>query len=215
LRTFLTKAQENLEQLRRNVGKRYSRRENIGLPGVETDNSSSESAGIVNFCAEIERKRAEARVLAQELAELKEERRNISGSMNAEGGPLKQIQTLKKQIANARDELKTLYRRIGAEAASVGGAERRQIIDSLIVPDDKETLDGAARISQMIHDDETAIEKLQASLAIDEEKEQIEKYRKMILEKRDKIAQAEKSIIKFEESIRVSEANIAKLENLL
>ncbi|MDR0494221.1 MAG: hypothetical protein LBG95_01145 [Treponema sp.] len=215
LRTFLTKAQENLEQLRRNVGERYSRQEKAVLPGGETGNSGSESAEIVTLYAEIERKRAEARALAQDLAELREERRSISGIMNAEGGPLKQIQTLKKHIANARDELKTLYRRVGASAASIGGAERRQIVDSLIMPDDKETLDDAARVSRLIHDDETAIEKLQASLDIDEEKERIDNYRKMILDKKDRIAQAEKSIMKFEENIKVSEANIARLEKLL
>jgi hypothetical protein len=212
LRSFLTRAQENLEQLRRNVGERYSRQDYAML---SDHNSGAETAEIENLCAQIERERAEGRVLIQDLADLKEERRTISGAMNAEGGPLKQIQTLKKNIATVKDELKTLYRRIGAEAASIDNVERRQIITALITPDDQEILDSAARAGRSIHNDETAIEKLQASLAIDEEKAQIEKYRKMIQDKKDKIAQAEKSIIKFEENIKVSEANIVKLESLL
>jgi hypothetical protein len=212
LRSFLTRAQENLEQLRRNVGERYSRNDTVRLPAGEADGAIPETAAIEDLCAEIEQKRAQARDLSQELAELREERRTISGSFNDEGDPLKQIQTLKNHIAHVRDDLKALYRRIGAEAASLDGIERRQVVDSLITPEDKEILDNAARISRLIHDDETAIEKLQASLAIDEEKAKIEKYRKMIQEKKDKITQAEKSIMEYEESIRVSEAAIEKLQ---
>ena len=207
LRSFLTKAQESLDQLRQTVGERYSRCDIAALPANET-----ESAGEVEtLCAQIERKRAEVRTFSQDLAELREERRTISVSYNSEGGPIKQIQTLKNHINHVRDELRTLYRRVGAEMAGVDGIERRQVIDSLIAPEDRDGLDNAARISRSIHDDETSIAKLQASLDIDDEKEQIEKYRRMIGEKREKIAQAEKSIMEFEENIRVSEANIEKL----
>jgi len=211
LRSFLTKAEENLDQLRRTVGERYSRRDEAALPDSE-QNSAGE---IENLCGEIERKRAEVRVLAQDLAELREERRTISISYNSEGGPIRQIQTLKNHITHVRDELKALYRRIGAEMAGVDGIERRQIVDSLIAPEDRDELDNAARISQSIHDDETMIAKLQASLDIDEEKARIEKYRRMIGEKREKIAQAEKNIMEFEEHIRVAEAGIEKLKALL
>jgi peptidoglycan hydrolase CwlO-like protein len=217
LRSFLTKAQESLEQLYRNVGERYSRHDSNRLldDSANSDSSSSESVAVAEFCAEIERRRAEVRVLSQELADLKEERKEISGSFNAEGGPLKQIQTLKNHIVHVQDELKALYRRIGAEAASIDGVERRDIVNSLVKPEDQESLDNAAQISRLIRENERAIEKLQASLAIDDEKEKIEKYRKMIQEKKDKIAQAEKNIAEFEEGIRVSETAIEKLQSLL
>jgi hypothetical protein len=211
LRSFLTKAQENLEQLRQSVGEHYSRGDTVKLSGGETGNAGE----IENLCAEIERRQAEARVLLQELTDLREERRVISGSYNSEGGPLKQIQTLKNHIAHVQDELKILYRRIGSEAASVAGADRRQVIESLVTSEDRDDLDNAARISRLIDDNETVIEKLQASLAIDEEKAKIEKYRRMIQERKDKIAQAEKSIMELEESIRVSETSIEKLQSLL
>ena len=209
VRSFLTKAQENLDQLRRTVGERYSRCDVAALPAGETGSVGE----VENLCDEIERKRVEVRALSQDIAELKEERRTISVSYNSEGGPIKQIQTLKNHIALVRDELKALYRRIGAEMAGIDGAgnERRQIIDSLIAPEDREDLDNAARMSQSIHNDEMTIAKLQASLDIDEEKARIEKYRGMIAEKREKIAQAEKNIMEYEENIRISEASIEKL----
>jgi chromosome segregation ATPase len=208
LRSFLTKAQENLEQLQRNVGERYSRRDTV-------NDARTGTTVVEELCAGIEQKRVAANALLQELNDLREERRAISGSFNAEGGPLKQIQTLKNHITHVRDELKALYRRIGGEAALIEGAERRKVIDSLVTREDKETLDSAAQTNQLIRDNEKAIEKLQASLAIDEEEEKIEKYRKMIQDKKDKIAQAEKNIMEFDESIKVSEATIEKLKNLL
>jgi len=211
LRSFLTKAEENLDQLRRTVGERYSRHDVVALPAGENAGGGE----IETLCAEVERKRTEVRALSQDLAELREERRTISVSYNSEGGPIKQIQALRNHIGHVRDELKALYRRIGAEAAAVDGVERRQIVDSLIASEDREDLDNAVRTSQSIHDNETKIAKLQASLDIDEEKERIEKYHRMIKEKREKIDQAEKSIIEFEESIKASEANIEKLKALL
>jgi tetratricopeptide (TPR) repeat protein len=217
LRSFLTKAQDSLEQLYRNVGERYGRRDNNQLMDntANSGGSSSEGVAVAELCAEIERRQADARVLLQELTDLKEERKEISGSFNAEGGPLKQIQTLKNNIAHVQDELKALYRRIGAEAAGIDGVERRDIINTLVKPEDQESLDNAVQISRLIRENERAIEKLQASLAIDDEKEKIEKYRKMIQEKKDKIAQAEKNITEYEEGIRVSETAIEKLQSLL
>jgi len=206
-RSFLTRAQENLEQLRRNVGERYSNRDSGRLL-----DGNREDTEIIHLCAEIETKRAGLRGITQNLEQLREEKRAISGSFSAEGSPLKQIQSLKSQIARSQDELKGLYKRIGAEAAS---PERREAIASLVALEDQETLDSAARIDQSIHDAETAVEKLRASLAIDDERARIEKYRKMIDDRKGKIAQAEKSIAEFEAGIRDSEAVVERLKNLL
>ena len=213
LRTFLTRTQENLEKLRRTIGERYSSRD-CGKDILSNEAGISEDAEIEEFCAEIGRKRSESQALSRELADLREEKRKISGSFSAEGGPNKQIQNLKNHIIRVQDDLKALYRRIGAEAASVE-TERRQIIDSLILAEDRDALDNVERINQAIHDDETAIGKLRASLAIDDEKAKIEKYRRMIQDKRDKIVQAEKSIVEYEKGIGDSEASIEKLQELL
>lgn len=213
LRSFLARAQENLELLHRNVGERYTHNSTAILPSGDTgyENGFGQTADIENLCSEIERRRAESRIFQQEISDLKEEWRNIS--VSHEGGPLRQIQTLRNHIVRVRDELKTLYRRTGAEAASLDGIERRNCIDSLIMPDDSHDLDSAMRINRSIHDDEAMVDKLQTSLAIDEEKSKIDKYRRIIKDKKDKIAQAEKSIMEFEESIRISESIIKKLQN--
>jgi chromosome segregation ATPase len=171
------------------------------------------------MCAEIEKARALSRALSGELVDLREERRKISGSFNAEGGPLKQIQTLKAHISRVRDELKILYRRFGAEAVSAGPAdaspERKQFVASLITQDDQAVLDSAAQIRLSIRDDETAISKLTASLAIDDEKAKIEKCLRSIEDKKARIAEAEKNIAEFEENIKDSEKYIEELQKLL
>ena len=228
LRSFMTKAQENLEQLRRSVGECYSRDRKLS----DGNDQSEGNAGIETLCAEIEGKRAHSNALCADIAALKEERRKINSSFSAEGGPVKHINTIKNHIASVQNDLKTLYRRMGAECASIdpakdsalqsngalqsnATAERRQALDSLLLPQDSEVLESASRIDKTIHDCEDEIKKLEASLAIDDEKVKIDKFLKMIQEKREKIAKAELDISEYEEGIRDSEAFIQKLQELL
>ncbi|MDR2574857.1 MAG: hypothetical protein LBC52_00260 [Treponema sp.] len=213
LRSFMTKAQENLEQLRRNVGECYSK--DHKLSDVPAGNT-----GIETLCAEIEGARAQSNANTAEIAALREERRMINSSYSAEGGPVKHINTIKNHIASVQNDLKTLYRRMGAECASVDPAkdlpaDRRQALASFILPQDADILESASRIDKTIHDCEEEIKKLEASLAIDDEKAKIEKFRKMIQEKREKITRAELDIAEFEEGIKDSEAFIKKLQDLL
>jgi len=213
LRSFMTKAQENLEQLRRNVGECYSRDRKLS-------DAPAGNTGIDALCAEIEGKRAQSKAISSEIAALREERRMINSSFSAEGGPVKHINTIKNHIANVQNDLKTLYRRMGAECASIDPAkdlpaERRQALASFILPQDADVLESASRIDKTIHDCEEEIKKLEASLAIDDEKAKIDKFKKMIQEKREKIARAELDIAEFEEGIRDSEAFIQKLQDLL
>jgi hypothetical protein len=217
LRSFLTKAQENLEQLRRNAGECYIRDRKLTVDGGTAGN-----AGIESLCAEIEDKLAYSREISSDIAALKEERRKINSSFSAEGGPVKHINAIKNHIAGVQNDLRALYRRIGAEYASIdlkdaarGGAERREAINSFLLPQDGEFLESASRIDKTIHDCEEEIKKLEASLAIDDERAKIDKFRKMIQEKREKITKAEQDIAEYEEGIRDSEAFIQKLQNLL
>jgi len=216
LRSFMTKAQENLEQLRRNVGECYSRDRKLS----DGNDMSLGNAGIEALYAEIEGKRERSNAISSEIAALREERRMINNSYNAEGGPLKHINTVKNHIAIVQNDLKTLYRRMGAECASIDPAkdppaERKQALASFIQPQDADVLESASRIDKAIHDCEEEIKKLEASLAIDDEKAKIDKFKKMIQEKREKIARAELDIVEFEEGIRDSEAFIQKLQEQL
>ena len=217
LRSFLTKAQENLEFLRRNVGERYSKEIKTTSVGGDSPEDNSEIDGL---CAEIDWKRARSNDLSSDITVLKEERRLINSSFTAEGGPVKHISAIKGRIANAQNELKSLYRRMGAECASIesaqdAAAERKQTLNAFLQPQDSEVLDNVSRINSSIHDNEEEIKKLEASLSIDDEKAKIERFRRMILEKREKIARAEQEIVEYEDGIKDSEAFIKKLQELL
>ena len=229
MRSFLTRAEDNLEQLYRIAGERYSREyssinalpDETGASGLlQSDGACYAAAEIEKTLRQIEQKQSAARVLSEELAKLREERRGISGSFSAEGGPLKQIQTLKNHISHVKDELAVLFRRSGALAAGIGAAdgafaERKQFVNTLIIDSDIETLNSAARINQLILDDESSIGRLRSALAIDGEKAKIEKYRRMIDDKKFKIAQAEKDITELETDIVDSEKYIEELRKLL
>jgi len=212
LRSFLGKAQENLEQLRRTVGERFSRRGSKSL--------FPEAAAIDTLCEEIEQRRAELQFTSRELANFREEKRRITESFSADGGPVRHIQAIKNHIVQVQNELKILYRRVGNEASAgdASGAEadpRRRIILSYVRPEDGGSLESAERMRQTIRDCDTVIEKLRASLAIDDEKARIGKSRRMIQENKEKIAQSERSILELEGAIKDSEASIEKLQRLL
>ncbi|MCL2558830.1 MAG: hypothetical protein FWE09_10180 [Treponema sp.] len=226
LRSFLSKAQDSLESLRRATGDRFSAQHPDGVAGEDSEISA--------LCAEISGRRAEAQALASDAARLKAEKRGISDAFSAEGGPSRHIQGLKAHIAQAQGELKALYVKIGEDAALAKKAlrkdepaakkgkaakpeseEREEIVLSFLSAEDEGMLDEAARLSQAIRDCDEVIEKLKASLAIDEEKAKIAKCLRMIQEKRDRIAQAEKSISELEESIAEAERSIEQLRLLL
>ena len=209
LRSFLTKAQDNLDQLYRNAGERFSR------PDLPDLSALPEAAGII---AAIAQAREASRSLSADLAALREEFRRIGGSIGAEGGPLKQIQGLRNHISRTREELRVLYRRFGGEAAAAGKSAETgegRLFASLITAEDQPVLDEADRLRSSIRDTERSMEKLRASLAIDGEQAKIEKCRRAIADKQARIAEAEKDIAEFEDSIQDSEKYIEELRKLL
>lgn len=207
LRSFLTKAQENLGEMYRSMGERYCRRD----PAECTESPGEELEALLK---EVETVRHVSLRLSDELLKFREEKRLISESFGVEGSPLKQIQHLKNQISRIRNELTALYRRFGAEAVSLCGAEKRPLLDSLLSEDDAQAVESAGRLDAQIREDEEAVARLRAAMAIDEETEKIEKYRRQIVDRKARIAEAERDIAGLEEDIRDSEKYIEELQKL-
>jgi chromosome segregation ATPase len=210
LRSFLTKAQESLEQLYRSAGESFSRGKEAGMSGENAENE--DQADTAALSTEIENACAGLKDLSEELKKLQDEKRLITADFDVQGNPLKQIQSLKNHIGHAREELGILYRRFGGQAVS---ADAPEFINALIVPEDREVLDNAARLSRAIQDNETAIGKLRTALAIDEEKAKIEKCRNSIEDKKKRIADAQKAIADLQGSITDCEKQIEELQKLL
>jgi archaellum component FlaC len=211
LRTFLTRAEDDLEHLYRNAGEQFYQRSG--------DFSDSLSANIAELRTEVVKNRAQAQALSEELSALKEEHRQISGEFSASGGPGRQIQNLRKQISSKKDELGALYLRFGQaafaddrEAGTSGSSEAgHKTLNFLMGEADRVVLDDARRIERSILDKGEEIKKIQASIDIDEELERIEKYRGSIAEKKAWIADAQRSIEEFENKIKDAEKHIEEL----
>ena len=207
LKSFLSKAQENQEQLYYNVGERFSNRD-----AIRDDDEVSRIRAYVDNMSNI------SRSAADEISSLKDERRIITASFGIDGNPQKQIQSVRNHINQVKESLAGLYRKCGAQTAGVDediSPDRKYFIDTIVTAEDGEIIGRAVKLNQSIIENEKAIAKLKASLAIDEEKNKIEKFRKSIDDKRNKIKDFEGSIADLEESVRDSEKYIHELEKQL
>jgi len=207
LKSFLSKAQESQEQLYHSIGERYSTRD-----------SASEEDDVAFIRGEIDELRAVMKTAQDELAALKDERRIITASFGIDGNPQKQIQSVKNHIVHIKETLGVLYRNFGLQVTGIDEnitPDRKYFIDTIVSAEDSEIIGRAVRLNQALNDNEKAIQKLRASLAIDEEKYKIEKYGKTIDEKKMRITEFQKNIADLEDSIRESEGYIRELEKQL
>jgi len=208
LKSFLSKAQESQEQLYHNIGERYSSRDSV-----------SEDDDVAVILAEIDVLRGISKTALDELSLLKDERRIISASFGIDGNPQKQIQSVKNHITHVKEMLSSLYKTFGAQAAGIMDEEidpqRKYFIDTIVTAEDGEVIGRAVRLNQSLADNEKAISKLRASLAIDEENSKIDKYQKSIEDKKNKIIDLKKGISDLEENVRDSEAYIQELQKQL
>ena len=207
LRSFLSKAKESQEQLYFSAGERFN--------GHDSISGNDEAAAIL---AEVAKFKNASRASEDALAILKDEKRIILASFGIDGNPQKQIQGVKNHITLVKDELRALYRRFGAQAAGIDEditPERKYFIDAMVSEEDGEIIGRAVRINQSIADNDKAILKLKASLAIDEEKSRIEKHKRSIEEKKTRIGDLQKDIENNEAAVRDCEKNIQELEKQL
>ena len=208
LKSFLSKAQESQEQLYHSVGERFSSRDSV---------SGGDDVAII--LEEIEALRGVSRSAQDEISALKDEKRMISAGFGIDGNPQKQIQSVKNHIEQVRENLRSLYKDFGAQASGIMddniAPERKYFIDTIVTAEDGEIIGRAVRLNQTMIDNEKAIGKLKASLAIDDEKSKIEKYKRSIEEKKNKIIDFEKSIAELEEDVRDSENSIVELQKQL
>jgi len=207
LKTFLSKAQDNQEQLYLNIGERYNNREAV---------SSSDDVAVV--LKDLNALRDISRTVQDELSSLKDEKRIITAEFGIEGNPQKQIQSVRNRIAKVNESLAALYKTFGAQVAGIDEnitPNRKYFIDTIVTAEDGEIIGRASRLNQSIADNEKSISKLKASLAIDEEKNKISKFQRMIMEKKGKITELEKAIADMEEDVRDCESCIQELEKQL
>ena len=204
LKSFLSKAQDSQGQLYHTIGERFSDRASV-----------CEDDEVAIIRAEIDILRNDSRVVQDEIADLKDEKRIISASFGIDGNPQKQIQSVRNHITQVNEALRALFKTFGSQASGIMDEEinpdRKYFIDTIVTAEDGEIIGRAMRLNQSIIDNDKAIIKLQASLAIDDEKLKIEKYQKSIEEKKKRIEDLQKGIVDLEESVRDSGKYIQEL----
>jgi DNA repair exonuclease SbcCD ATPase subunit len=201
-RFTLARAREDLEKLHEAAGEQFSR------PG-DTEPALVGKAGLLG---DIEKARSRTLILAEKLAGLREERRRLAAETGAGGGPARRIRGLEKRAGEIRQELKTVCRRFGEAAAEPGNKKR---FAALMDGEDRQGLEKIALIRKTVRDYDGELEKLRASLAVDDAKEEIRKLEKAVTEQRDRIAAAEGAIAEYTQKIREAQARIEELAKLI
>jgi hypothetical protein len=200
LRSSLTKQQELVQKVYAVAGEGFTLAEN------PTDN-----AELAAFAAETEAARTEFAALNAALVDLKAERSTLNDSFTKEGNPGKRVQALEKRIAQAHDQLHTLYCKTGKETADAA----RDTLSTDLNDADLAMLDQIALCRETRAQTEKEITGLKAAITIDEEKAEIEKYHRGITEQQKRIAASEAEIADFEARITLATAHIEELSSLL
>jgi hypothetical protein len=203
LRSFLGRNKNNLQRIFTVAGEKYVQ---------SAAKEAIASVPVLDTLGEIEESRKVQAAIQAELALLKEERRRVSDSFAPDGGPVKKIQSLERHITEFQGQLRALFLRYGKLAfESPRSPEYTDILES----GDEQLLDRAASLKSAVEENGRRIEKLKASLAIDEEKAGIAKMERSIAEHRRRIAESEKGIRELTGQIEESNDKIEELSKIL
>jgi DNA repair exonuclease SbcCD ATPase subunit len=217
VRSQLAKARDDLAGLYEAAGEEFTRPAAEAPPPPEGTPAGPPPPPVneSGLLEDIERIRGQVRDLEEDMAKLREERRTISAAFNTKGGPVRHIQDLEKQKSRVKQALKTLYRRFGGEAADSAdfrtGSAGSKRFAFLFNDDDQQTLEKIRVIRKTVEDYDGEIEKLKASLAVDEQKAEIAKLEKAVAEQRDRIAAAEDAIAGYNRRMEDARARIEEL----
>jgi DNA repair exonuclease SbcCD ATPase subunit len=209
LRSLVTKSQAGLERVYIEAGEKYFTRRDRGT----ADNPDDPATGaLLDQISGIHRKLAE---LGESLTGLRNERRKINDSLGAEGGSrtngsTKKVKALERHIGHEREQLTGLYIRFGGYFADIvenGSSEE----GALLKAGNKTALEKIRILRGEIAEYEARIEKLRASLLIDEAREGIEKMERAITGHRQRIAASEDAITGLKKQIEESNRRIQEL----
>ncbi|MDR2110354.1 MAG: hypothetical protein LBP32_03510 [Spirochaetaceae bacterium] len=198
IRSFLGKNQGNLQRTYAAAGEQFFRG---GFPEAPAGGELSrvrEETGKV---------RADLSKLEEGLALLRDERRKLGESFGVEGNPLKQIQGLEKNLLALGEQLDAVRAGYGERAAD--GA-----FDSFLEEGDRPPLETIGAARESIGEYEVQIEKLKASIAIDDERRKIAKMEGIIENHKRRIAASGRTIAEFEEQIAEANRRIQQLREV-
>jgi hypothetical protein len=142
------------------------------------------------------------------IAALKEEKRELLGSFGREGNANRKKAEIRRRIVQLDRELNDLYLRLGRKAED---PSTRLVLQSLFDDEMGRILEDTAHCRERVRDYEDQTARLRTSLDIDEERADIEKFKKSIAAQRQRIAVAEEIIAQYEKRITEADKHIADM----
>ena len=203
-RALLSKNRSSLLKLYRSAGEQFLSIEPAQAL-VDTDQTKENNLESALKASQI---KSNMSLLSKNLAALRDERRELGDAFGIEGNPARRIEGLEKRIAFVKEAFPGLYLRLGTLAATGSLA-------SIMKEEDQAILEKAEIYKTEIAKGELAIEKIKASITIDNEKAEIEKMKRAIANQQQKIANANDAILELEKQIASTEQHIEELTTFL
>jgi hypothetical protein len=200
-RTSLLQNKKALEKLLEKAGESFS----------QSAGAVAADGALADLAARIGQSRELLRVVSEKNAALREDRQRIRGDLGAAGGAVKGVRILEKNRGRAEEERRALCQKFGGRVCDPAHKKRFAF---LLKEEDAEILEKAGELRNAIRNDDKKIEKIRASIVIDEERSSIDKMKRSIADHRDSIARAEAAAAELEERIKTSERRITELEKI-
>ncbi|MDR1249801.1 MAG: hypothetical protein LBK63_10905 [Treponema sp.] len=202
LRGRLSKTRSSLDRLYESAGENF-----FADPAGE--------GGENVLASDIAAARRELADLDGSLASLRTEREKLRDSIGVEGNsrnfsPAKKSRELEQLIAREQEQLFNLCARFGNLLYDLF-ADPMEGENAWLQPEDKNVLAKARKMRGEIAAHEAGIEKLEASLRIDEKRDAVEKMERSILNHRRRIAASESAIAGLEKQIEEANRHIEAL----
>lgn len=215
IRRQLSKSRSGLNRIYETAGEQF-------FAALERQGESGEDVPAGDIPARIRALKQESALLDESGASLREERAALRESLGVEGNsrnfsPAKKIRDLEQRIVREQEQLsafcgafgKRLYGLFAGGKEGEGAGER-----SWLLAEDRNTLERTREMLEQIAGYEAGMEKLNASLLIDEKRGAIDKMKKSILSHRQRIAAGENAIAGLEKQIAETNRQIEELMKL-
>jgi hypothetical protein len=210
-KTMIKQHRLSLERLYHKTGKKFYSDEVVVAPDSESSSSfkSFPEGEAAISSARVRELRTTLASIASELSLLREERQKLTDSFGVEGSPSRRINALEKHIGNVKRGFGRIYLNFGSMA---GDKDLRAAFTPFLREEDSSVLEKTEKYALQIAEKELAAEKINASIAIDNETAEIEKLNKSILGQKKKIAEAEEAIAGLEKLAANSQSKIEDLK---
>jgi hypothetical protein len=192
----IKKNNKQLDRIYFHAGKQFARTAQKE-PSAE-DTAADDTAAEALLLRDTLAKQRELAELEDAVAELEQEKRKIQNSFGFREKPSSRIKVLEEQNRRRVDDLGGLYLRVGEDAAADKFSEH-------LSGEDKVKLEQARRYRERAEENGRDIEKLEAAISVDLEKEKIAKLERARSGQKERITEGEKNLAEL--GRRIEEAN--------